>query len=44
MGRELSFYVVVMLLAVAGVALTKLLAASAVGESVPGLRPLAAII
>lgn len=44
MGREISFYVTVMLLGVAGVALFKLLAASEVGEQVPGVRPLAALL
>lgn len=44
MGREIPFWLSVMLLAVAGVALFKLVAASAVGEHVPGVRPLAALI
>lgn len=44
MDREIPFWLAIMLLAVAGVALFKLLAASAAGEYVPGLRPLAAII
>lgn len=44
MGRELSFWLAVALIAVAAVALTKLLAASEAGAKVPGLRPLASII
>lgn len=44
MDRELSFWLAVMLIAVAGVALFKLLAASKAGEHVPGLRPLAALV
>jgi hypothetical protein len=44
MDRELPFWLAVMLLAVAGVALFKLAAATAVGERVPGMRPLAALI
>lgn len=44
MARELSFYVVVMLLGIAGVVLLKLGASSKAGESVPGLRPLANLI
>ena len=41
---ELAFWLAVMLVAVAGVALFKLLAASGAGEHVPGLRPLAALV
>ncbi len=44
MDREIPFWLAVMLIAVAGVALFKLLAASAVGEKLPGVRPLAALI
>lgn len=44
MDRELPFLLAVMLLAVAGVALFKLAAASAIGDKVPGVRPLAALI
>ena len=44
MDREISFWLAVMLIAVAGVALFKLLAASQVGEHVPGVRPLANLI
>lgn len=44
MDREISFWLAVMLIAVAGVALFKLFAASAVGERIPGVRPLANII
>lgn len=43
MQREVSFWLAVMLLAVAGVILFKMLAASAAGEHVPGLRTLAAL-
>jgi hypothetical protein len=42
--REISFWLAVMLIAVAGVALFKLLAATAAGEKIPGVRPLAALI
>lgn len=44
MDREISFWLSVMLITVAGVALFKLVAASAAGEHVPGLRPLANLI
>lgn len=44
MDREFSFWLAVMLIAVAGVALFKLIAATAVGEYVPGVRPLAELI
>ena len=44
MRRELSFYVIVMLLGIAGVALLKLGAATKTGENIPGLRPLANLI
>lgn len=44
MSREIPFWLAVMLLAVAGVALFKLTAATAVGERVPGMRALAALI
>lgn len=44
MDREIPFWLAVMLIAVAGVALFKLVAASSVGEHVPGVRPLAALL
>lgn len=44
MHREATFLVSVMLLGVAGVVLTKILAASEAGAHVPGLRPLAAML
>lgn len=41
---ELGFWLAVALVAVAGVASFKLLATTKVGESVPGLRQLAAFV
>lgn len=44
MIQELSFWLAVMAAAIAGVALFKLAAASAAGDTIPGLRPLADLI
>lgn len=44
MGREAGFWLAVALVALAAVALFKLLATTPVGEHVPGLRELAAFI
>lgn len=44
MANELRFWLAAMFVAVAGVALFKILAGTAIGDHVPGLRELAAFL
>ncbi|MFA5711812.1 hypothetical protein [Mycolicibacterium sp.] len=44
MASEIRFWLAAMFVAVAGVALFKIIAATPVGEHVPGLRELAAFV